>query len=323
MELLLLLSIALFAYFLFLSIFYTLFHTEKQVKRRIRRLIDDMDSETSPKKKEKKRKKILQLTRTARKMGAVFSRTNRLNECQQRLTAAGLPLNAEEYVVIRFMIMFIGGMLFYIITGSIIAVIPGLAISWYGPLWWINRKKERRIRMFNKQLPDTLNTITNSLRAGFSFPQAIKTASEESDAPMSEELAQVLRDIQWGSSMEEALDQLKKRVPSDDLELMIEAVIIQRQVGGNLATILSTIVDTIRERNRIYRQIKTLTAQGRLSGIVIGLLPLVLGVLLFLIDQVYIYTLFSHPLGIGLMIAGIISSIIGFLMIRKITTIEV
>ena len=111
--------------------------------------------------------------------------------------------------------------------------------------------------------------------------------------------------------------------PSEDLDLMIQAILIQRQIGGNLAVILDTIVQTIRDRGRIQRQVSTLTAQGRLSGMVIGALPFVLGVLIYMIEPDYIGTLFRHPVGIGLLAGGLVSGAVGFVFIRKMTMIEV
>jgi tight adherence protein B len=112
-------------------------------------------------------------------------------------------------------------------------------------------------------------------------------------------------------------------MPSEDLDLMIQAILIQRQIGGNLAVILETIVQTIRDRSRIQRQVTTLTSQGRLSGMVIGLLPFVLSILLYMIEPSYIGSLFNNPIGIGMVVAGLVSGAIGFMLIRKITTIEV
>jgi tight adherence protein B len=129
--------------------------------------------------------------------------------------------------------------------------------------------------------------------------------------------------MQYGTSMEDALTEWKERMPSEDLDLMIQAILIQRQIGGNLAVILETIVQTIRDRSRIQRQVTTLTAQGRLSGMVIGLLPFVLGILLYLIQPSYIGSLFKNPIGIGMVAASLVSGVIGFMLIRKITTIEV
>jgi tight adherence protein B len=168
-----------------------------------------------------------------------------------------------------------------------------------------------------------ISTVVGSLRAGFSFPQALKTVTEEADSPIKEEMEFVLKEMQYGNSLEDSLNSLRGRMPSEDLDLMIQAILIQRQVGGNLATVLDKIVETIRDRIKIQRQIKTLTAQGRLSGIVIAVMSFVLTLVLYLIEPTYIGTLFIHPIGIALVIAAVISGIIGFIMIKKITTIEV
>jgi tight adherence protein B len=116
---------------------------------------------------------------------------------------------------------------------------------------------------------------------------------------------------------------MSERIGSEDLDLVITAILIQRQVGGNLAEVLDKISETIRERLRIKAEIKTLTAQGRISGIVIGSMPSVLGVVLFVINADYIMTLFTHNIGIMLVVAGVISQIIGFILIRKVIQIEV
>lgn len=168
-----------------------------------------------------------------------------------------------------------------------------------------------------------VTTIVGSLRAGFSFPQALKTVAEEAESPVRDEIDIVIKEMQYGSTLDNALEELKERMPSEDLDLMIQAILIQKQVGGNLATILDTIIQTIRDRNKIQRQILTLTAQGRLSGVIIGALPIVLAIVLYLIEPSYIGTLFTHPLGIGMMILGVVFGIVGFIMIRKMTTIEV
>ncbi|HZG73841.1 MAG TPA: type II secretion system F family protein, partial [Chondromyces sp.] len=160
-------------------------------------------------------------------------------------------------------------------------------------------------------------------RAGFSFPQALQTVAKEFPSPIKEEIETVLREMQYGNSMENSLNQLKERMPSSDLDMMVEAILIQRNVGGNLATVLEQIVETIRDRMRIKRQIQTLTAQGRMSGIVIGVLPIALGLLLYVVSPEYISSLFSHPLGLVLMAAGVVFGFLGLFLILKITSIEV
>jgi len=146
---------------------------------------------------------------------------------------------------------------------------------------------------------------------------------EEGEAPIKDEIELVLKEMQYGSTLEDSLNGLYERMPSKDLELMVQAIIIQRTVGGNLATVLDKIVNTIRDRTKIQRQITTLTAQGRLSGVVIGLLPVALAFILYLIEPDYIGALISHPVGMIMLAGGAVSGAVGFFMIKKITTIEV
>jgi tight adherence protein B len=239
------------------------------------------------------------------------------------LEQAGVPLKPEEYVLFQWILTALLGMILLLITGSFLLLVIGAIAGFYAPRLWIKRKKKKRINQFNDGLPDLITTVVGSLRAGFSFPQALMTVVEEAQSPVKEEMERVLKEMQYGSTIEDSLNELKTRMPSEDLDLMIQAIIIQRQVGGNLATVLDKIVETIRDRTKIQRQITTLTAQGKLSGIIIGLLPLILAVLLYMIEPDYIGTLFKNPIGWVMIGAGGISGIIGFILIRKITTIEV
>ncbi|WZL72725.1 type II secretion system F family protein [Clostridiaceae bacterium 35-E11] len=241
----------------------------------------------------------------------------------QRLSQAGIPLKPEEFVLFQLMFTFLLGGMLFVISGKTSFFILGGLLGYLFPKWWLNHKQRQRLLKFNNGLPDMITIIVGSLRAGFSFPQSLKSVVEESDSPIREEIDLVLREMQYGGKIEDALYHLYERMSSGDLELMIQAILIQRQVGGNLATVLDTIVQTIRDRNAIQRQVMTLTAQGRLSGTVIGLLPVVLGFVIYLINPEYITTLFTHPVGKGMLGAGVISGMIGFVLIRKLTAIEV
>lgn len=245
------------------------------------------------------------------------------SKLEVKLKRAGVPLKPEEYMLFQFISTMLAGMLLYIFSGKIFFLLFGFVVGYYIPRMWLRKKQQQRINKFNNTLPDMITTIVGSLRAGFSFPQALKTVVEEADSPMKEEMGMVLKEMQYGNSIEEALDSLKERMPSEDLELMIEAILIQRQVGGNLATVLDKIVETIRDRMRIQRQILTLTAQGRLSGTVIGLLPVILAIVIYFIEPDYISTLFTHPVGLIMLAIGLFAGIIGFILIRKLTVIEV
>jgi tight adherence protein B len=213
---------------------------------------------------------------------------------------------------------------------SPIALLIGAALGFFIPRIWINRRKNSRLNAFNKQLPDTITLIANALRSGSSFLQAIELVVRESQPPVSVEFGRVVREINLGLAFDVALDNMVRRVRSDDLELMATAINIQHQVGGNLAEILDSIAFTIRERVRIKGEIMTLTAQGRLSGYVVGFMPLGLMALLFVIAPGFMQPMFENPPGIaglpaGLIVLGVGFSFmfIGFILIRRIVAIEV
>ena len=165
--------------------------------------------------------------------------------------------------------------------------------------------------------------LSNSLRAGSSFLQSIELVSRESPAPMGPEMGRVVREVNLGLSMEEALSNLVRRIKSDDLDLMVTAIGVQQQVGGNLAEILDTIAFTIRERVRIKGEIRTLTAQGRYSGYLVAFLPIAIMVTLNLINPEFMSPLFTELIGQILLVVGGIMMAIGFFAIQKITNIKV
>lgn len=242
---------------------------------------------------------------------------------EQMLRSAGVGYSPEDYMMLRWFLTAIVGGGFYFLTNNIIFIIPGGIIGYLSPKLWLKRKIKLRIEKFNEGLPDMITTIVGSLRSGYSFSQALKTVAEECESPIKEEVTLMLKEMNYGIPMEEALYNLSGRMPSNDLEMLIQSVLIQRQVGGNLANVLDIIVRTIRDRNKIQRQVKTLTSQGRLSGKVIGFLPVGLGGMIFLINPEYINILFSNALGVVIMSAGVISGVIGFVLIHKLTKIEV
>src|SRR6476659_5388392 len=208
-------------------------------------------------------------------------------------------------------------------------VIGGL-VGFFIPRFWLNRRKSSRLNSFNKQLPDTITLIANALRAGSSFLQAIEMVVRESRPPVSTEFARVIREVNLGLPFEQALENMVRRVKSDDLELMATAISIQHTVGGNLAEILDSIAFTIRERVRIKGEIRTLTAQQRLSGYVVGFLPIALAGFLFVAAPGFREPMFASPpevlglpAGVIILIVGGFMMFVGFMFIRKIVDIEV
>jgi tight adherence protein B len=307
------------SFLLFSYLLKKVFPSDRRIEKRMKRYL----SLTNQKINRKQFNLFLQLQLTKQGIRKNVLSKDKNNKLETMIARAGLPLKPEEYVMFQWICTGIIGGLLHLLLNNFIFLIIGCFIGFYIPKWFLKKKQRERLTKFNEGLPDMLTTVIGSLRAGFSFPQALKSVTEEAESPIKEEMEMVLKEMQYGSSLEDSLNSLKERMPSDDLELMIQAIIIQRQVGGNLATVLSKIVETIRDRIKIHGQIKTLTAQGRLSGIVIALLPVILSLFLFLIDPEYIKKLFQHPIGIALVIAGLISGMIGFMLIKKITTIEV
>jgi tight adherence protein B len=211
-----------------------------------------------------------------------------------------------------------------------IALLVGIIIGFFLPRMWLGRRKSGRLNAFNKQLPDTITLLANALRAGSSFLQAIELVVRESRPPISLEFGRVIREVNLGLPFEQALENMVRRVRSDDLELMATAISIQHTVGGNLAEILDSIAYTIRERVRIKGEIKTLTAQQRLSGYVVGFLPIGLAGFLFVAAPNFMDAMFLNPpavlglpAGVVILIFGGFMMFIGFMLIRKIVDIEV
>jgi tight adherence protein B len=254
----------------------------------------------------------------------------------RELARADLRIKPSEFLFISLgsivglpILMFIFGF-FLPALGSPIALLIGALIGFLLPRFWLNRRKSGRLNAFNKQLPDTITLIANALRAGSSFLQAIELVVRESRPPISTEFSRVIREVNLGLPFEQALENMVRRVRSDDLELMATAISIQHTVGGNLAEILDSISYTIRERIRIKGEIRTLTAQQRLSGYVVGFLPIALAGFLFVAAPGFMDPMFANPPSIAGLPAGVIilffggfMMFLGFMMIRKIVDIEV
>ena len=213
--------------------------------------------------------------------------------------------------LITFLVTLKGAMFF---AGALAGILMGLAL--------LGLRIRRRRKKFTNQLGDMLTMVANALRAGFSFMQAFELISREMDAPMGREVQLVVNEVNLGNTLESALDNMQRRVASPDFELVVTAVLIQRQVGGDLASILDTISETIAERIRMRREVMTLTVQGRLSGLVLALIPIAVGMAMEIINPNYLRPLFTDELGRMFVVGAIVLEIIGFLIIRKIVDIH-
>jgi tight adherence protein B len=238
------------------------------------------------------------------------------------LMQADVPLTAAEFMVFILAGAFIG-IAFGILKSDIfLGVLLGIVFV-VVPFFYLNWRKKRRQSMITEQLPDVLALLVGALRAGYGLAQAFEVALEQIPAPFSMEIDKVLRSVNLGQSMQQALNNMAERVATDDMDMVIVAINIQYETGGNLAQTMETIAETIRERLRIKQEIQVLTAQQRLTGYLLTAMPIILAFILFLINPDYMSRL-VEPGWIRLVpIVAAIMQIIGFLAMRKIVNIEV
>jgi len=240
------------------------------------------------------------------------------------LGRADIKLTPSEFVGLNIVSVLACGLIGFLVgRSSLLLALGGLIVGFYLPRLYLNLMISRRLDAFNNQLGDTLILLANSLRSGYSLLQSMETVSRELPPPMSVEFGRVVREIGLGLSIEEALQHMLDRVRSDDLDLVVTAINIQHEVGGNLSEILDTISHTIRERVRIKGQIKAMTATQRLSGNVVALLPIALGIFMYIFNPTYLQKMWEEACGIMMLIFGMVTITSGYFAIRRITAIEV
>lgn len=256
-------------------------------------------------------------------LGKILEQRGIIKPLEAKMLKADIPLRGEEYLFFWLLFTLVPGTVVILATGQILAGLLLGLIGFILPPLLVSRAQHKKVKKFNVQLIDALSIIANSLRAGYSFMQSMELVSREMPNPIGKEFARAFREINLGTTTEEALNNLGQRIASDDLELIITAVLIQRQTGGNLAEILDNISHTIRERIRIQGEIRTLTAQGKISGLVVGLIPIFLACFISLINPEYLVPLFHSTLGLVMLIGGIVSEVLGVLIIRKIIAVDI
>lgn len=240
------------------------------------------------------------------------------------LARADLHLTPPEYVLINLLSIVVGFVLAYVVFHeNLLLALGGAVVGIYAPRGIVHHLQRKRLNEFNGQLGDTIVLLANSLRSGYSLLQSMETVTKELAPPVSVEFARVTREVGLGLTIREALANLLRRIPSDDLDFMITAVNIHQEVGGNLAEILDVIAHTIRERVRIMGEIRAITAQQRLSALVLSLLPVLLGLALYALNPEYISDLWHYTCGLLMLLVGGTLIILGYLLIRRIAAIEV
>ncbi|GAB6108484.1 type II secretion system F family protein [Fusibacter bizertensis] len=262
------------------------------------------------------------IQRIAKGLEKLPTNEKRRKKNQMLIKQADMPITFEELFVVKVMTASSLGVLTLAITKNPISTIFVVVLIWILPSFILSNRKKKKIKLFDEQLNEGLSMISNALKAGYSFLQALAVAADETQNPFSQEFRGLLKELSLGIPLEDGLDNLSERVPSEDLKLIINAILIQKDVGGNLSEILENIAETIRERQRIKNEVNALTAQGKLSGMIIMVMPFFLGFIIYLFDHAYILTLFQTIIGRVLLIFALISQIIGWFFIQKIIKIE-
>lgn len=243
----------------------------------------------------------------------------------RELARADLKFKVSEYYALIFISTVLTGLVAYIIQPNYISAGIGAAVGFFLPRIYVKRQQAVRLNKFNDQLSDMLNLMVNGLRAGYSTMQAMEAVSRELPPPISDEFRRVVQEMQIGIPMEKALDNLLRRIPSDDLDFVITAINVQREVGGNLSEILDTISFTIRERVRIKGEIRVMTATVRTSATVLSLIPVFLTIALWFVSPEYLMSFFDNgPFCGWLAIVTVVGMIVsGYFVMMKIADIEV
>ena len=240
-----------------------------------------------------------------------------------RLEAAGLNMRVAEFVLISLGSAFIPPLLVLILTRNFLLSVLMVLLGTVGPFLWLAMLASRRQAKFEEQLPSTLQLLSGALQAGHSLQQAVDTVVHEAGDPIAAEFQRVLTEARLGRPLEEAFEAMAKRTRSVDFEWTVMAIRLQRQVGGNLAEVLSTVSQTIRDRYSLKRQIRALSAEGRLSSLILSILPVLLFAALLVFNPLFLRPLFTTRLGIMMMAGSVVLMIFGVFWLKKITEIKV
>jgi len=242
------------------------------------------------------------------------------------LERAGLPLRVGEYYMIRWAVAALFFAIPFVFSQTMFTVLMGTGLAVLGytlPAMWVSSKLKRRAIRINAQLVDMLGLVSNSLKSGYGLMQSLEFASRQMDGPLAQELRRMLREANLGLSAEDALNALGERINSKDLDMVLTAINIQRAVGGNLAEILDKVAFTMRERERIRGEISTLTAQQKMTGVVIGGLPIFMFLIFMVMNPSYMSLLFTEMVGRVMIAIAVGLELLGYLSIKRIMAIEV
>jgi tight adherence protein B len=239
------------------------------------------------------------------------------------LERAAIPLRVGEYMAIRFALAFILLLVTFMLTRNVLIALPMAPIGYFLPRWYVGSRRRQRQAKINGQLEEMLNLVSNSLKSGYGLMQSFEYASRQLGPPLADELKRMLQEANLGAGAEVAIEALAERIASADMEMVVTAITIQKSVGGNLAQTLDNVAYTMRERDRIRGEIRTLTSQQRMTGIIIGGLPIFVGGIMFAINPDYMLPLFTDSMGKILLLIAVGMEALGIVLIRSLLSFEV
>lgn len=315
-------AFALLGFFLCVSILGGVTQDKRRVEKRVNKIASKKSGLTLQIQQRKKNRKSSLVNRAINGGKQSVQRKRLMDTIFNELILADIMMKPEEFCLVWLGLTFIPSGLAALFKLGLMPSVTLAAVGAFLPIIFIKIKKENRRKAFEAQLGDTLIMMCNGLKSGFSFQQTMENVASDMPAPIGMEFGRVCNEIRYGATMEDALNNMAERVKSADLMLVVSAVLIQRTTGGNLSEILSTISETIRDRIKIKGEISSITAQGRMSGLIIGSLPIAIAAILMVVNPDYMSTFFTTTAGNIMLIVSVIMEILGFFAIRKVVTIE-
>ncbi len=261
----------------------------------------------------RKRERRLQKSSAFDKIGSVIF---------LELQSADIKMRPEEFLLIWILLAFVPGGLVALFLNNIVIALALVAAGMFLPVIYVKSKQKSRVKKFEEQLCDALMICCSCLRSGLSFTQAMETIAKDMDAPISTEFGVAIQELNMGYSMEECLENLADRIKSKYVELMVSAVLVQRQTGGNLSHILENISDTIKEKLKLKRQLKTATASGKMSGFIVGAMPIIMLVMMTGLQRDMMMIMYTETRGRLCLVGVAMLEAMAFIAIKKITSVK-
>jgi len=302
------LLIMITVFFLVLLLLYALSADQRQMQKRFEAMTSQRSSDLENLKKVKRNRDK--------------SKHKVLKKLENDLSMSGILIRPSEFLLFWFLLAIVPSTLLFMLGANIIFVIIILVLGLFAPPLYVNKKRAKRVELFERQLIDAISIMSSCLKAGLTFQQALVSISTEMPNPISEEFGRIVKELKLGSSIETSLTRLSDKIGSQNFMMIVSAILIQRQTGGNLSEILINISGTIKERFKVKNEIKVLTATARTSGLVVGLMPVAIILIFMLFNPDYVTIFFKSNLGIAMIVIAMVMELIGYLLIRKIVNIK-